>query len=527
LHRSGHRIGRRAGRALVALLLVVAIGAPVVAAPATDDEWKEIEKEFKKQFHPKNGKLTRIVAIETMAKADRADCVEHLIKIIAKPERPSTKDEKRRDEIFTEIREYLERAAKNNNQLPASDIAKVNALAAELAEIDKRLTTPDDIVEAATFALGTLNDAAACKAVLAEAEHKDWEVRVAVGVAMGWFRNAAVDSIPTHGKLLDDKDSRVRTVALDAIGMLRRSDFLPKAIARIGSPFWQEKAAAIAACGRVGLPKAIKPLIDQLEKEDGRFRGDIDSALWAITGETRDGMYLRWKGWWDEHGKAVEAGTWEKPSPAERADAGGGASTFYGIPILSKRIVFVIDCSGSMSEAAKAEGGQVITGGEAMPPDLKTKLDVAKWQLKKAINKLEEDATFNVITYENQVKIIYTRKPLVDASDKNKKTIIAEVDKLEPFGGTNIYDALEMAYNLNEKGTFDENDDKTADTIFFLTGGKPTSGKYLTAEEILAAVKRLNRVRKMTINTISIGEDADKDLMRNIALLTGGTFAAR
>ena len=61
-----------------------------------------------------------------------------------------------------------------------------------------------------------------------------------------------------------------------------------------------------------------------------------------------------------------------------------------------------------------------------------------------------------------------------------------------------------------------------ADTIFFLSDGQPTAGLYVDASDILRAVREANRLRKMVIHTIGIGEH-QLELMTRLAHENGGT----
>ena len=45
-----------------------------------------------------------------------------------------------------------------------------------------------------------------------------------------------------------------------------------------------------------------------------------------------------------------------------------------------------------------------------------------------------------------------------------------------------------------------------ADTIFLMTDGRPNTGRIEKPEDILAELKKVNRLRKLTIHTICVGE---------------------
>jgi hypothetical protein len=100
-------------------------------------------------------------------------------------------------------------------------------------------------------------------------------------------------------------------------------------------------------------------------------------------------------------------------------------------------------------------------------------------------------------------------------------TSSANLDK----GKTNTFGALKVALGVNEVRTADQNYEKVAaDTIFFLSDGRPTVGEYVDPDDILREIHALNDLRKVIIHTIAIGE-FQKDFMERLAAQNGpGVF---
>ena len=72
---------------------------------------------------------------------------------------------------------------------------------------------------------------------------------------------------------------------------------------------------------------------------------------------------------------------------------------------------------------------------------------------------------------------------------------LAWIDRnLLPRGATNTYGALMEGLEKNPK----------VDTIFFLSDGIPSTGKYEVPEEILIKLRYANRFRKVIFNTVAI-----------------------
>ena len=76
----------------------------------------------------------------------------------------------------------------------------------------------------------------------------------------------------------------------------------------------------------------------------------------------------------------------------------------------------------------------------------------------------------------------------------------AEKALATPAGDTALFEALEAAFAV----------DPQFDTIFLLTDGNPTSGRYWTTPSLLASVRAWNRNRRAAIHTIGLSL-ADED----------------
>ena len=61
------------------------------------------------------------------------------------------------------------------------------------------------------------------------------------------------------------------------------------------------------------------------------------------------------------------------------------------------------------------------------------------------------------------------------------------------------------------------------DTIFFLSDGRPSTGKFIDTDDILRDVAEANSLRKIVIHTLAIGE-FEKDFMKRLAAQNGGVF---
>jgi Ca-activated chloride channel family protein len=137
--------------------------------------------------------------------------------------------------------------------------------------------------------------------------------------------------------------------------------------------------------------------------------------------------------------------------------------------IYARRIVFVIDVSGSM------HGPRIAT---------------AKRELLATIDALPEKSSFNIVVFSSRVAV--WQNGLMPATAGTKAIARAFVYGLHTGGETAAYDALETAFRFD------------AEAVYFLTDGQPNAGKIPSPPAILDAVARGNRTRRISIYTIGI-----------------------
>ena len=92
----------------------------------------------------------------------------------------------------------------------------------------------------------------------------------------------------------------------------------------------------------------------------------------------------------------------------------------------------------------------------------------------------------------------------------NLRQAIKAIKSISPRGATNIFDTLEAAFKHTD-----------VDTIYLLSDGTPTDGKFIDGLSILREISLRNRLRKIVIHTISIGANP---LMKSLAEENHGTY---
>ncbi|MFT7619426.1 MAG: HEAT repeat protein [Planctomycetota bacterium] len=283
--------------------------------------------------------------------------------------------------------------------------------------------------------------------------------------------------------------------------------------------------AAITAYEKVDTKRSVSAMIRALgeitsqgEEAKNRTAGvakALTDALRRSTAQEIGDSHDEWTAWWDKSESdfktASEKLKEENPGVAAAGEEVGG-TRFYGIKTYSKRIVFILDISGSMNEPAEYEG--------------KTKIQVAKAELTTAISSLPKDAQFNIIFYSTDYHV--WQKKLVVADAKIKKAAKSFIADTKAGGGTNIYEPLVKVFDIAGRGSKDEGYGEVAlDTIFFLSDGQPTAGRITKPEDILNKVLGLNSLRKIKIHTIGVGKGHARDFMRKLAERSGGKYVSK
>lgn len=291
------------------------------------------------------------------------------------------------------------------------------------------------------------------------------------------------------------------------------------------------------------------------------------------------------------------------------------AASFAGVETTGRRIAFLIDLSDSMlkplSEAervaadgllkakSKRAGGESsdspAAGQEPAPSkedepsdeapllEVKTRLDLARALVAKALRELEQDQQFVVIGFGFEAKAVGMTAMFVPAKGENIGRALGALDRVTEvplptdwgvaansrpdgklWGYTNPHAAFRLAFATTSRKLLDDRafiaPDGLAqgcDTIFLLSDGAPTwsdysetrasikgeryrdlesdrdlgdagekitiIGPYRHRSILMADVLRMNTLRRAQINTIGIGE-ADPLLLRDLAEATGGSF---
>jgi len=296
-------------------------------------------------------------------------------------------------------------------------------------------------------------------------------------------------------------DARLDVIELAASG--GGAGALEVLVPALGDEDRRVRRGVVEALARLRQKAAIEPLIALLAVEkDKRVRDAVAQALFVTTGQYLYDDLAVWRAWWQEH-RATFAVPAEVPELPKAPKVGKYATTFYGVPVSSERIVFVLDQSGSMAAPHIGPKGEV--GG-------RTQLERAVEEVAQVVSKLGDGARVDVICFETAV---HAWKPrLVALGAASRKDLARWLSKLEPENGTNLWDGLARALSMRD-----------VDAIYVLSDGAPNGGKWRRAADILREALTLNRRRRVAIHCVSLSRDSA--LLRDLARSNGGMYVRR
>jgi HEAT repeat protein len=387
------------------------------------------------------------------------------------------------------------------------DRGAVPALVDALAGVKDRET-----VEAVAVALSRLGDDRGAEA-LEEKARSFPAGRPACLRALGWFANAgdvalayrkdpddavraAVVDVCARRKLpvlpqleVDDTTGEQTGIALaDALHLVQDAALARRrAAALLRHRSWRVRAAAITGVEKLRDPTLLGDLVDRLEKEDGRLRYAAWNSLRRMTGKDIPPDASAWR-------RILPLG--ELPDAREMERGRPEATTaYYGLPVVSKRLAFVFDVSGSMRD--------------------EDKIGMARSRFRATASKLAKDQRYDLFVYRYYLE--YPPRPRLERcfeklTGGRARKASAWLRKQEAKGAGAIYDALVAAMM-----------DPEVDTIYLLSDGVPSFGTVTRDYRIHQEIRKRNRWRRVVIHTILLGaRGTDRAFMKRLATDSGG-----
>ncbi len=257
---------------------------------------------------------------------------------------------------------------------------------------------------------------------------------------------------------------------------------------------------------RDALVIVIDALLARVESATGRARSDLFRTLRSVTGQRIADDPDLWKSYW-----ATQRESWKPADDAAAApgDKVGGTAVvkIHGIPVDSTRVLFLQDLSGGMSRNADNEY-------DGAGP---TRLDFAKRELKTVLGQLDNGCYAHLVSFAS---FFGSSESARQKLKKSRRSLLAFADGLEVpkkahHNRGNLYDSLVWCLGRSH-----------VDTIYLLTEGAPTEGKYLDFDRFLEHFEREWRDRRVRVHVVYLGspKGRNRSFMEKIARMTGGDF---
>ncbi len=309
-------------------------------------------------------------------------------------------------------------------------------------------------------------------------------------------------------ELAADAKPEVRNAALTELVELDPRAHQDLLIAALSNEQWSTRAVALRGLEAARTREAVGAIVARMGSEQGLPLNRFADALWRLCGQPFRTSARAWKAWWDKQGAEFqpisksELASLEREEERRRLSQTTKASSFFGVRVISHRVIFVLDVSGSMAEPLRAEHV-----GEKGP----TRAEVAHRELERCIDSMEPNALFNLILFSDSVSRWF-EGDVSASSQTSREDAKAFLRRLGTSGGgTNLFGALRAAFR-----------DPDVDTLIVLSDGEPSAGALQDPWEIRQEIRNWNEQRGVVIHAISVG--GDLPVLRWLAEDSGGSF---
>ena len=359
--------------------------------------------------------------------------------------------------------------------------------------------------------------------------------RVLLTLALGMARTDGSRAVMTRA--LKDKEPRIVAAACRTIGKADDDTFKETLL-----KLFKHKEPLVRADAATALAELrefdVKPRIFLLFCGDKsnfvRFRAW--QALRSLERNNRLPCDIQaWSEWWEEKASSVEEG---EPNPWGKKFPGGEqklkASSWFGIPVLADRIVFVMDATQRMDQGWLLDPvkERAKPREERVPNffSVKTRYGLQLAYINDCIARLPDTTLVAVTFYHDRAAppnhSVYpeNNKWLKLKRKKTRAAIKQHVKDLEPGGTSSLYEGLRSAFEFGAKKKPVQNG---AQVICFLTVGKPTGGEFKDRpDRVKGQIWAMMQERGIVLNAVGL-HNHDFALLKDFAKETGGTYAHR
>jgi len=309
----------------------------------------------------------------------------------------------------------------------------------------------------------------------------------------------------------EDRDPRVRCAVAMSARHLPAAQALALTRALADDPQDAVRLALVETCEALACTQSLQALIGRLERESmPRARAQVVAALQRLSGWKHRDDPRPWRDWLNTLPPDWRPGLFptaadSTPAAAAGAPLAGGEgrssarASFVGLPLLSPRVCFAIDFSGSMWTPM---------------PDGRVPKDLVDARLRSTLEALSPATQFNIVVFTNEV--IPWRPKLVPAQPAHVRAAIADFERCQERGRGNFFDAASFAL-----------DDPAVDTLITLTDGVPTGGFHSHLELVIPLLLERNRFRRVAFDTVLVDAPAGAERRwRVLSQHSGGRLVA-
>jgi hypothetical protein len=285
----------------------------------------------------------------------------------------------------------------------------------------------------------------------------------------------------------EDREARVRCAVAMSLRHLPAPQALRVGRALSADPCDAVRTAQIEAWEELACTAAVQALIARLDHESvARVRTQIALSLQRLSGFKHRDDPRPWRDW--AKGLAADWKPTLLPASGAAAASGNAAggvggearssarASFGGLALLSSRICFAIDFSGSMWTPM---------------PDGRLPKELVDARLRATLESLPASTHFNIVVFTNEV--IPWRPKLVPAQPFQVRSAIADFERCQERGRGNFFDAAVFAL-----------DDPEVDTLLTLSDGVPTGGFHSHLDRVIPLLLERNRFRRVAFDTVLV-----------------------
>jgi hypothetical protein len=403
--------------------------------------------------------------------------------------------EKYREFFKDEIEgKYQRETASDQRVVMLRGFQRYNVFEAAKWLIDEVLSKEDaaDTIREAVRVLGTYNNPDTEDAMVKYyATIRKWETRVLLLTAFGAMKGDTMLKPIAQG--MKDGNAHVAAAACRAAGAGQREP-LRKDLETIAAKHKSTavRAAALRALGELGGEES-EPVVLKAFCGDpsSRVRYDAWLALKKLTREEMACDPAAWNDFWKKRSGEVQEGEpnpWGTTFPKVDPKA-GTAGNFFGIPLLGDRVCFVLDTTGDMTTPWKIDPKKE----REKPPEeripnffnVKTRWALVRAYVMQALEQTPEQMEVAFVFFNRETDPWPETGKLLKNTAKDRDLIQSKLETgVRLKSVTAMYEGLAAGWGF-VKGGLDGNFEKGADTIVFVTDGRPTDGALANRPERL------------------------------------------